>query len=214
MHEPTGGPIIPTNIIPTESSKCDPDTVYFQNSIFPIFISNCAFSGCHDAVTHEEDINLASYQAMINSHVVNAGSSSKSKLYKVITETNPEDRMPPDPYDPLTTEQKDMIRKWIEQGAKYNECRDECDTVNVTFSKTITGIINTNCVGCHRKSNPSGNVILENYTDISSLGKDGRLYGAVANLAGYIPMPYQSYKLEDCKITQIKKWIDDGTPNN
>src|SRR6185369_2683308 len=49
-------------------STCDPDTVYFANDILPLFISNCAKSGCHDAASHQEGIILDTY-----SHIISTG---------------------------------------------------------------------------------------------------------------------------------------------
>src|SRR5574342_1068498 len=44
------------NLIP-----CDSNTVYFSNTILPLFISNCAKPGCHDASSHQEGLILNSY---------------------------------------------------------------------------------------------------------------------------------------------------------
>ena len=34
-------------------NPCDPSKVYFVNDVLPIFLSSCAYSGCHDAATHK-----------------------------------------------------------------------------------------------------------------------------------------------------------------
>jgi hypothetical protein len=49
------------------------------------------------------------------------GSPEKSEVYRRITSTNKAQRMPPAylGQDPLTDKQIDLIRQWIEQGAKY-----------------------------------------------------------------------------------------------
>src|SRR5690349_2132712 len=50
----TGNPIDTTD----HGTPCDPNVVYFEMSILPLLKSNCAKSGCHDAITHEEGIVL------------------------------------------------------------------------------------------------------------------------------------------------------------
>ena len=35
---------------------CSPDTVYFSQTILPLITSNCAMSGCHDAISHKEGV--------------------------------------------------------------------------------------------------------------------------------------------------------------
>ena len=95
--------IIPT---PTDTSSgnpgnggnngilCDPDTIYFQNTILPLFISNCAKSGCHDATTAQKDIILDSYINVMNSGEITPGNASEGDIMEVITETDPDDIMP------------------------------------------------------------------------------------------------------------------------
>jgi mono/diheme cytochrome c family protein len=94
-----------------------------------------------------------------------------------------------------------------------------CDTTNVTYSGTIFPVINTNCISCHSGSAPQGNVLLQDYTTISAAaaipaGQFGSLYGAISHASGNSPMPKNGTQLSDCTIKQLKKWMDDGTPNN
>jgi hypothetical protein len=94
-----------------------------------------------------------------------------------------------------------------------------CDTSNVTYSGTVYPIINENCSGCHTGSTPQGNVLLADYQSISAqaaipAGQYGSLYGAISHNPGNSPMPKNGTKLSDCKISQIKVWIDAGRPNN
>ena len=48
--------------------------------------------------------------------------------------------MPPPPLEPLTADQKNLIKKWIDQGAKDNICDDYaggCNLTNVTFVDSV-----------------------------------------------------------------------------
>ena len=103
----------------TPAAACSPDTVYFLNEIMPIISSNCTMSGCHDNISHAEGVNLTTYTNIMR--YVKAGNAGNSKLYEVIIKTGG-DRMPPSPMAPLTSVQKAFIQKWINQGAKNNNC--------------------------------------------------------------------------------------------
>ncbi len=90
----------------------------------------------------------------------------------------------------------------------------ECDTTNVTFSGTIWPIIELNCNGCHSGTEPSGGFELNDYTTVIVQINDGKLFSAINHLPDFQPMPRNAPKLSDCKINQIKIWIENGTPNN
>jgi cytochrome c553 len=101
----------------------------------------------------------------------------------------------------------------------YPEGSTPCDTTNVTYSGTVLPIIQANCIGCHSGGSPQGNVSLEDYNSISAAGQIpagtyGSLYGVISHASGNSPMPKNGSKLSDCDISKIKKWIDDGTPDN
>lgn len=198
---------------------CDPDTVYFAMDVLPILMSSCAKSGCHDA-TAQKDVRLDSYTAVMNSDVIKPGDPNDSDLYEKITEDDPDDIMPPPPNTPLDLAQREIIRKWIQQGAKNLFCDEMCDTVNVTYSGTIwPEIIQAYCFGCHNGVNASNGVHLENHSQVAAAanipaGQPGSLWGAVTHASGNFPMPKNQGMLSDCKITQIRKWIDAGTPDN
>ena len=198
---------IPVDVVGTVSQNCDPDTVYFGNTIFPLIVSNCAKSGCHN---HGE-LDLTSYAAIMNSGLVKPGHPSLSKLVKVLTSTG-ENAMPPSPNQALTQDQINSIRKWIDQGARYNTCIS-CDTLNYKFAADIWPIINTNCTGCHNDNNPGGNIYIRNYSDVQAMVTDGSLMGSLLG-DGYSLMPKNTSGLQSCKITQIQKWINDGAQNN
>jgi len=101
----------------------------------------------------------------------------------------------------------------------YPNSGSNCDTTNVTYSGTIFPIISGDCISCHSGSVPQGNVLLEDYTTISAAaaipaGQYGSLYGAISHDPGNSPMPKNGTQLSDCKIKQVKIWIDAGAPDN
>jgi len=187
--------------------------VCFESDVLPLFQSNCAKSGCHDASSHEKGYVLDSYDNIIRKGIV-FGNATNSKIYKVLFE-NGDDKMPPLPNQDLTAAQKAIIGKWINEGAVNTvNCGTGCDTAQFKYGANISLIINNNCVGCHGGTAPSANINLSNYSGVSAQVANGRLIGAVTHTAGYSPMPKNAAKLSDCQITQIKKWIAGGAPNN
>lgn len=102
---------------------------------------------------------------------------------------------------------------------KYNNLEDlnpVCDTAGVTYGGTIIPILRDNCYRCHGSgsSSGSGGIVLQDYNVLKGYAANGQLYGNIAHLPGYIPMPYGGGKLSDCEIAKIKSWIDKGYPNN
>ncbi len=193
------------------TQSCSADTVYFQNKVLPLINSSCAMSGCHDAVTKKEGVNLSSYANIIATGGVKPNDPANSKLYRVLNKTGSE-RMPPPPAAAFTQAQKDIIYKWILQGAKNNTCND-CDTTLFNYNTTILPVMNTYCKGCHNPASLGGGIDLSNYNGVKAIAVNGKLTGSITQAPGYSPMP-QGSKLSDCRIDQIKKWVAAGSPNN
>ncbi len=99
----------------------------------------------------------------------------------------------------------------------YPKLSDSCDTSNVTFSSSVMPVLQQYCYTCHSNSNAAsfgGNIRLEDYADVKISAGNGQLYGTIAHLPGYSPMPKGGSKLDDCDISIIKSWIDSGAPDN
>ncbi|HEY0678848.1 MAG TPA: c-type cytochrome domain-containing protein [Chitinophagaceae bacterium] len=197
---------------PVVSGTCDPDSVYFANSILPLLTSSCAMSGCHDPVTHEEDLILNSYSGIMK--IVKPGSASSSKLYEVITTTSQGDVMPPPPHSPFTAANINAIQKWINQGAKNNQCVAPCDTSVYTYALGVAPIMNTYCKGCHNPAALNAGIDLSKYDGVKAIALNGKLTGSIKHSTGFIAMPQGGNKLQDCQIRQIEKWIEAGSLNN
>lgn len=201
-----------TNLEATTSASCDPDTVYFQNQILPIFISSCAVSGCHDQTSHVENLRLVDYDNIIKGIV--PGNPSQSKYYKVLTLEETDDLMPQDPTTGqgyrLPDEQIALIKKWIEQQGYNNSC-EECDTSDYAFSTRISPIIGTSCatsIGCHGSGSVHGG--FTSYNKIKPYIDNGSVYNRVITQKSMPP----SGALPECDIEVLKKWIETGAPND
>lgn len=98
----------------------------------------------------------------------------------------------------------------------YPQIDGQCDTVNVSYSVSVRTILQANCYGCHSNATASfgNNIRLEDYADVKVKATDGTLLGSVNQTPGYVFMPLNALKLDACKITIIRKWIDSGMQNN
>ncbi len=192
---------------------CSADSVYFQTQVLPLLVSNCARSGCHDDITRADGVVMTNYSAVMSTGKVKPGNPDDSKLYKVIVDTRPDKRMPPVPAAPLSSDQQDLLRKWIAQGAKNNTCDGgPCDTAAVTYSGFVQPLIDTYCKGCHSGPVPQGGLSLTTYAEVRASAQSGRLYGSVAREPGYSPMPKGGNPLPSCSVLKIRRWIDLGMP--
>jgi Planctomycete cytochrome C len=205
-------PFDPGSGIPTITPTCSIDTVYFVNTVQPLLNSSCAFAGCHDAVTKKEGVELTSYAKIMTTGGVSPGNPTNSKLFKVLNKTG-SDRMPPPPYAGFTQAQKDIVYKWILQGAKNNSCNG-CDTTVFTFSGAVSPLMNTYCKGCHNPASLGGGIDLSTYATVKVQALNGKLMGSITHASGFSAMPKGGNKWSDCQIKQVQKWITSGTPNN
>ncbi|MFA6260975.1 MAG: c-type cytochrome domain-containing protein [Bacteroidia bacterium] len=211
-HEPTTNTVLGTNLPnnPTDTTNnipCDSDIVYFNRDILPLLISNCAYTGCHDAATAKEEIVLNSYANVMRTGGIVPFNAGNSKIYKKVIDTDPKDVMPPAPKQKLTTQQIETLAKWINQGASNIQCNyTGCDTTNVNYTGQISSLISANCLGCHSGSAPGGNISLTNYAEVKSAIQQGKLLGAIEHSSGFSAMPKGGQKLDECKITIFKKW--------
>lgn len=104
-------------------SQCSADggQVSFNQHIRPILAENCL--ECHgpDANRREADLRL-DVEAAVRANVVPSNNPAESELIARITSTDETLRMPPpDTGKKLSQEQIDLFRRWIEDGAKYED---------------------------------------------------------------------------------------------
>ncbi|MBK6931742.1 MAG: hypothetical protein IPH12_13105 [Saprospirales bacterium] len=217
-HEPLLPPAVDPDPIDTSANAgwpCSPDTAYFTNQVLPILISQCAKSGCHDEQSHEDGVVLTDYQRVMTTGGVKPFKANDSKLYESITKTDPDDRMPEPPNAPLTAEQKALIKQWIDQGARNNGCNENygsCDTSGVTYSGFVSTLMTNRCTGCHGNINPQGGIKLTTYAEVTAVAQSGKLYGSIARLTGFSPMPNGGAAVSPCFTNKVNAWINAGMP--
>ncbi len=93
-----------------------------------------------------------------------------------------------------------------------------CDTtVTIRLSTDIMPILNGSCGAnnsCHNTSTTSG-IVLGNYADLRSIALNGILWSSITWDGNALPMPQgSSAQINDCYQAKIRKWIDEGAPDN
>src|SRR5436190_4328291 len=96
--------------------------VSFNREILPILSNNCF--ACHgpDEKARKTRFHFDSRDAaFIKDGVIVPGQAQDSLLIQHITSTDPEERMPPpDSGRSLTDKQVDLLKRWIDEGAKWD----------------------------------------------------------------------------------------------
>jgi len=88
-----------------------------------------------------------------------------------------------------------------------------CDSLNVTYTKNILPILESNCLSCHANSvsaEKGGHLILEGYSNVADLSE--AILASINHVPGAKEMPKDAAKLDDCLIRQFGIWVETGKP--
>ena len=92
---------------------------------------------------------------------------------------------------------------------------ENCDTLDVSYSLDIVPVLSSNCFSCHSNSNAAdfgSGIALEDYADVNA--SSTLIVAAIKHMEGVPAMPRNSDKLDDCTISKIEAWVNDGSPEN
>ncbi|NDC52902.1 MAG: DUF1553 domain-containing protein [Planctomycetia bacterium] len=95
-------------------------TLSFNRDIRPILVENCF--GCHgaDSAGRKADLRLDDRDAAVESGAIVPGDADSSVALDRIFSDDPEEVMPPpNAKKVLTAEQKELLKRWIAEGAEY-----------------------------------------------------------------------------------------------
>lgn len=115
-------------LLGTAAAPAADNTISFNEHIRPIFIAKC--TKCHGGVKADGDLSLlyraeALGKGKSGKTIIVPGKPEESELYRRIITDDIDDKMPLQTGDhaeePLNPEQIALIKKWIEQGADWEE---------------------------------------------------------------------------------------------
>lgn len=113
-----------------QTSEDDRDQIEFARDIQPILRKHCY--ECHAGTTEEGGLNLGIKSKALSGGdsgdiAIIAGNSDESLLIELVAGADEFRLMPPEGNDPLTKEQIELLRHWIDQGATWPAEADVVD---------------------------------------------------------------------------------------
>src|SRR5262245_38659908 len=95
-----------------------PKKVDFSHDILPLLKARCA--ECHTNGKYKGSFSLDTRESIVKSKNVVPGKSGESELFKRVTSTDPETRMP-SKGEPLSAKEVELVKAWIDQGLPWEE---------------------------------------------------------------------------------------------
>ncbi|WP_375437885.1 hypothetical protein [uncultured Hymenobacter sp.] len=108
----------------------------------------------------------------------------------------------------------------ISAGCSYDNVEElapkiPCQTpAIVSYSLSISPLLDRNCRSCHNPTLLTGGVNLEDFAELKRRADTGQLLGVVNHMPGFAQMPKDGAKLSDCDLALLQKWVTAGALNN
>ncbi len=194
--------------------------ICFDTEVLPIFQNKCAV--CHNALDPIDDYVFSDYNSIMKS--IAPGDPEGSTAYKAIISIFGE-YMPPD--QPLTIQERTIIRLWIEQGAKQSICYQDTITdgtdTTTCFSRDILPILLSSCAisGCHDNITHEGDINFSSYASFINDGElvdpfnplNSKMYEVLLATGEDQMPPLPAARLTNEQIQLIYEWINEGALN-
>jgi hypothetical protein len=218
------------------------EPIDFINHVLPILEDRC-FS-CHQepydkngrTIQPKAGLALNTYELVMKGNldatVVTPGDVEDSYLHEVLTLDEDDDMFMPPKGGPLTPEQIDIIKRWIEEGAKPKAGGGGVADASggISFHDHIFPILEERCLDCHgepyvkngRTIHPKAGLALDTYEAVLKGNLDGEIVdrGDHEESTLYVVitldpddseiMPPKGDPLSPEEIELFKKWIDEG----
>jgi len=131
----------------------------FNKHVKPVLEAACV--SCHNVKKAKGELLLDTKDGLMtggeNGPSVVPGNVEKSLLYELSAlDPDEDDVMPPKASDHLSKAQLDVLKEWIEQGAKWPDGVELEQVRRPRFVKDIQPIFEFNCVSCHRDDHEDG----------------------------------------------------------
>ncbi len=216
--------------------------VDFVSHVLPILEDRCL--SCHNEPYEKNGRTIQPKAGLaLNTHalvmkgnldntVVTPGNVEESYLHEVLTLDEDDDMFMPPKGGPLTPEQIDIIKRWIEEGAKPKAGGSGVADASggISFHDHIFPILEERCLDCHgepyvkngRTIHPKAGLALDSYEAVLKGNLDGAIIdrGDHEESTLYVVitldpddseiMPPKGDPLSPEEIELFKKWIDEG----
>lgn len=146
----------------------------FETHIFPLFEANCL--SCHGESQPQGDLDLTTRESTLQGGKSGPALVPGSPLESLLLEKLHSGAMPMGA-DRLSDDQIDLVRRWIEEGARVEE--GDTETVAaasadvVAGHETVTTILNVKCLLCHGRRNQEGSLDLQTRASLMEGGASG-----------------------------------------
>ena len=146
----------------------------FETHIYPLFEANCL--SCHGASQPQRDLDLTTHESTLQGGKSGPALVPGSPLESLLLEKLNSGAMPLGG-DRLSDDQIDLVRRWIEDGARRVEREAETAAVAsaevVAGHETVTTILNVKCLLCHGRRNQEGGLNLQTRASLLNGGVSG-----------------------------------------
>ncbi len=95
------------------------EPIDFAHDIVPILKRHCV--PCHGGGKQEGDFSLTTRRKLLESGMVEPGRPSASRLWELVSSSDPDDQMPPAGKARLSSEERDKLRRWIATGVPWQD---------------------------------------------------------------------------------------------
>jgi len=88
----------------------------------------------------------------------------------------------------------------------------DCPAIEATYQSHISGIIDSECAGCHSGNNPAAGLALTNYDQVvAAVSYSGLTHRIQLPLSDPDVMPPNG-GLDACELDAILNWVESGSP--
>lgn len=102
------------------AAPADDEVIGFNQHIRPVLSENCFHCHGPDEATREAGLRLDEREPVLGAGAIVPGDAAASELIRRITSEDSRDLMPPPgSHRELSAEQRDLLARWIDQGAPY-----------------------------------------------------------------------------------------------
>lgn len=157
------------------AALADDGGLTFERDVRPVFVEHCA--KCHGTKTRKADLNLNAFADVRrggeSGPVIVAGQPQESLLLEMIDSG----AMPPEEEPPLSVEQVDLIRRWIESGAESTSHTSDSQSAEVVYQDVVPLVLRR-CVMCHGPEYQMGGLDLREHSLMRKGGSSGAAFVA------------------------------------